>query len=143
MQKVQKGDTIKVHYKGTLNDGTQFDSSEGREPLQFTVGENMVIHGFDRGVLEMEIGDKKTIEIPFLEAYGPMNPEMIITVPRYEFPAELGELREGLQLSMVDQNGNEFPVEIIAIEGEAVTLDGNHPLAGKDLTFEIELVEII
>ncbi len=142
MQKVKKGDTIKVHYKGTLNDGTLFDSSEGREPLQFIVGENMVIHGFDRGVLDMQIGDKKTLNIPSLEAYGEINPNMIIQVPKTEFPEELGELKVGMQLSMVDQMGNEIPVEIIELNEDTVTLDGNHPLAGKDLIFEVELVEI-
>lgn len=142
MQQVKKGDTVKVHYKGTLSDGTLFDSSEGREPLQFTVGENMVIHGFDRGVLDMKVGDKKNLNIPCLEAYGETNNELIIEVPKTEFPSELGELQEGMQLSMVDQMGNELPVEVIEIKEDIVILDGNHPLAGQDLTFDIELVEI-
>lgn len=143
MAQVKKGDTIKVHYKGTLTDGSLFDSSEGKEPLEFTVGEQMVIYGFDNGVLDMQVGDKKTLNIPCLEAYGEMNTELMIEIPKSELPEELGEVTEGMQLNMVNQDGYELPVEVIEIKEDAIVLDGNHPLAGQDLIFEVELVEIV
>ncbi|MBK8330742.1 MAG: FKBP-type peptidyl-prolyl cis-trans isomerase [Bacteroidetes bacterium] len=133
MAQVKKGDTIKVHYKGTLTDGSLFDSSEGKEPLEFTVGEQMVIYGFDNGVLDMKVGDKKTLNIPCLEAYGEMNTELMIEIPKSELPEELGEVTEGMQLNMVNQDGYELPVEVIEIKEDAIVLDGNHPLAGQDL----------
>jgi peptidylprolyl isomerase len=143
MQVVKKGDAIKVHYKGTLTaDGSIFDSSEGREPLEFTVGEGMVIHGFDNGVMDMKIGDKKIVEIPFMEGYGPLNDQMIIEFPLQEFPTDLGEPAIGMMLHLSDPEGNQLPVTITEIKESTFVLDGNHPLAGKDLTFEIELVEI-
>ncbi len=143
MTQVKKGDTIKVHYKGTLSDGSMFDSSEGKDPLEFTVGENMVIFGFDQGVLDMKVGDKKTLNIPHMEAYGIVNEELMIEVPKSELPEELGEIKEGMQLSMVNESGYEIPVEVVEIRDETIILDGNHPLAGEDLTFEVELVEIV
>jgi peptidylprolyl isomerase len=143
MSQVKKGDTIKVHYKGTLSDGSLFDSSEGREPLEFTVGEQMVIHGFDNGVIDMKVGDKKTLNIPYMEAYGEVNEELLIEIPKSELPEELGELTEGMQLNMVNQDGYEIPVEVIEIKDDAIVLDGNHPLAGEDLVFDVELVEIV
>ncbi|MCC7028896.1 MAG: peptidylprolyl isomerase [Chitinophagaceae bacterium] len=143
MSQVKKGDTIKVHYKGTLSDGSLFDSSEGREPLEFTVGEQMVIHGFDTGVIDMKAGDKKTLNIPYMEAYGEVNEDLLIEIPKSELPEELGELTEGMQLNMVNQDGYEIPVEVIEIKEDAIVLDGNHPLAGEDLVFEVELVEIV
>ncbi|MBK7042059.1 MAG: peptidylprolyl isomerase [Bacteroidetes bacterium] len=143
MAQVKKGDTIKVHYTGTLTDGSLFDSSEGKEPLEFTVGEQMVIYGFDNGVLDMKVGDKKTLNIPCLEAYGEMNTELMIEIPKSELPEELGEVTEGMQLNMVNQDGYELPVEVIEIKEDAIVLDGNHPLAGQDLIFEVELVEIV
>lgn len=143
MAQVKKGDTIKVHYKGTLADGSLFDSSEGKDPLEFTVGENMVIHGFDHGVLNMVVGDKKTLNIPSLEAYGQVNEDLIIEIPKSELPEELGEISEGMQLNMVNEDGYEIPVEVIEIREDAIVLDGNHPLAGMDLIFDVELVEIL
>ncbi len=143
MAQVKKGDTIKVHYKGTLTDGSLFDSSEGKDPLEFTVGENMVIFGFDNGVLNMAIGDKKTLNIPSMEAYGQVNEDLVIEIPKSELPEELGEISEGMQLNMVNQDGYEIPVEVIEIKEDAIVLDGNHPLAGMDLIFEVELVEIV
>ena len=143
MAQVKKGDTIKVHYKGTLQDGSIFDSSEGREPLEFTVGENMVIHGFDHGVIDMNVGDKKTFNIPCLEAYGEINEDLMIEVPKAELPAELGEPQVGTQLSMVSPEGYEMPVEIVEVKENSILLNGNHPLAGADLIFDVELVEIM
>ena len=143
MAQVKKGDTIKVHYKGTLTDGSLFDSSEGKDPLEFTVGENMVIFGFDNGVMNMAIGEKKTLNIPSMEAYGAVNEDLVIEIPKAELPEELGEITEGMQLNMVNQDGYEIPVEVIEIKEDAIVLDGNHPLAGMDLVFEVELVEIV
>ena len=142
MAQVKSGDKIKVHYHGKLNDGETFDSSEGRDPLEFEVGSGMVIKGFDDGVTGMSVGEKKTINIPFAEAYGPINPEMIIEMPKDRFPEDL-ELGIGMPLMMSDQQGQQFQVKIVEIKEEAVMLDANHHLAGKDLTFYLELVEIV
>jgi peptidylprolyl isomerase len=143
MQQVKAGDTIKVHYKGTLTaDGSMFDSSEGRPPLEFTVGEGMVIHGFDHGVMNMSVGEKKIVEIPALQAYGPVNEQMFFEFDKAQIPEEMGEPQAGMELNMMDQDGNHLPVVITEVRETTIVLDGNHPLAGKDLTFEIELVEI-
>jgi len=141
MQQVKKGDTIKVHYHGKLVDGTTFDSSEGREPLEFEVGSGMVIPGFDDGVTGMSIGEKKTVQIPADEAYGPLQEDMILEFPKDKFPADMVP-EEGMQLSMNNGQGQEFQVLIKEIKEEVVVLDANHPLAGKDLIFDLELVEI-
>jgi FKBP-type peptidyl-prolyl cis-trans isomerase 2 len=141
MEQVKSGDTIKVHYHGTLNDGSIFDSSLQREPLEFTVGSGMVIPGFDEGVMNMAIGDKKTVNIPCAEAYGVVNEDMILPFPKNQFPADM-QPEVGMQLMMNNQDGQQFPVVIVAVEEENVVLDANHPLAGKDLTFDLELVEI-
>ncbi len=138
---VKKGDNIKVHYTGRLNDGTVFDSSEGRDPLEFTVGSGMVIPGFDNGVLEMNVGDKKTIDIPVDQAYGQASEENVIDFPKSNFPEDM-EVEVGAQLYLNGQNGNPIPVVVKEIKEEAITLDGNHPLAGKDLIFDLELVSI-
>lgn len=137
---VKNGDTIKIHYKGTLADGTIFDTSEQREPLEFEVGSGMVIKGFDDGVMGMAIGDKKTIHIPAAEAYGEENPQMIFEVNRTEIPANIPLELNGM-LHM--QNGEQtVPVKIISLSDSTVKLDANHPLAGKDLNFDLELVAI-
>jgi len=141
MAQVKSGDTIKVHYHGKLTSGETFDSSAGREPLEFEVGSGMVIKGFDEGVTGMAVGEKKTINIPFNEAYGPRNPEMIIEMPKDRFPKDM-EIAVGMPLGMSDQNGQQFQVTIVEIKEEAVMLDANHPLAGQDLIFDLELVEI-
>ncbi|MEO5948227.1 MAG: FKBP-type peptidyl-prolyl cis-trans isomerase [Chitinophagaceae bacterium] len=142
MVQVKSGDKIKVHYHGKLNDGETFDSSEGRDPLEFEVGSGMVIKGFDDGVTGMSVGEKKTIQIPFAEAYGPVNPEMIIEMSKDRFPTDM-ELGIGMPLMMSDQQGQQFQVKIVEIKKEAVMLDANHHLAGKDLIFDLELVEIV
>ena len=142
MQQVKSGDTVKVHYHGRLTDGTTFDSSDGREPLEFKVGSGQVIKGFDEGVTGMAVGDKKTISIPPEEAYGPRQEEMVIEFPITNFPPDI-KPEVGMTLNMHDENGQELPVVITAISEEAVTLDANHPLAGQDLIFNIELVEIV
>ena len=141
MAQVKKGDTIKVHYHGTLTNGTIFDSSTGREPLEFEVGSGMVIEGFDNGVLEMAVGDKRTVSIPAEQAYGPKNEDMIMEFPIDRFPEDLVP-EVGLQLNMSNNQGEQFPVIIVEVAEEYVLLDANHPLAGKDLIFDLELVEI-
>jgi len=141
MSQVKKGDTVQVHYHGTLSDGTIFDSSNGREPLEFEVGSGMVIAGFDNGVTGMTYGEKKTIHIPFMEAYGPVQDEMIMEFPKAQFPPHIVP-EVGLQLSMSNGSGQQFPVLIAEVKEESVVLDANHPLAGKDLTFDLELVAI-
>jgi FKBP-type peptidyl-prolyl cis-trans isomerase 2 len=139
---VQSGDTIKVHYHGRLSDGTTFDSSAGRSPLEFTVGSGQVIKGFDDGVQGMVVGDKKTIEIPFIHAYGPEDPSMIVEFPVERLPEDL-KPEIGMQLNMNNAEGQQFPVVITEITDENIILNANHPLAGKDLIFDLELVEIL
>lgn len=141
MQQAKTGDKVKVHYQGRLTNGETFDSSEGRAPLEFEVGGGMVIKGFDDGVTGMAVGEKKTVNIPFAEAYGPRNPEMLIEFPKERFPKEM-ELEKGMQLMMTNENGQQFPVVVDQIKDDEVILDANHPLAGQDLIFDIELVDI-
>ena len=142
MQQVKSGDKVKVHYHGKLTNGETFDSSEGRSPLEFEVGGGMVIKGFDDGVTGMSIGEKKTVNIPFNEAYGPRNPEMVIEFPKDRFPQDM-EIEIGMPLAMSGGNGEQFQVVVTEIKEDSVMLDANHPLAGQDLVFDIELVEIV
>jgi FKBP-type peptidyl-prolyl cis-trans isomerase 2 len=142
MNQVKKGDKVRVHYHGRLNNGQTFDKSEGREPLEFEVGSGMVIMGFDEGVKGMVVGDKKTINIPFDQAYGPRNPDMVIEMPKDRFPKDM-ELEVGMPLGMSDGQGQQFEVTITEIKDDSVILDANHPLAGQDLIFDLELVEIV
>ena len=141
MTLAKAGDTVKVHYTGTLDDGTIFDSSEEREPLEFQLGEGQVIPGFEDAVVGMNVGDIKTTRISSEEAYGLHDEDMVLTVPREQFPPDIEpELDQQLQLRQPD--GSSFEVTIIDITEDNVTLDGNHPLAGEALTFTIQLVEI-
>jgi FKBP-type peptidyl-prolyl cis-trans isomerase 2 len=142
MKQVKSGDKVKVHYHGKLTNGETFDSSEGRAPLEFEVGSGMVIKGFDDGVTGMTVGDKKTISIPYNEGYGPSNPDMIIEMPKDRFPEDM-QLEIGLPLMMSDGSGQNFQVVVTGIKEDSVMLDANHPLAGKDLVFDLELVEIV
>jgi len=142
MQQVQNGDKVRVHYHGKLRSGETFDSSEGREPLEFTVGSGQVIPGFDNGVKGMAPGEKRTIEIPVQGAYGEKSQEMIIEFPKNQFPPEM-QPEVGMQLMMNNGQGQQFPVTIAELREETVMLDANHPLAGQDLIFDLELVEIV
>ncbi|MFZ3033446.1 MAG: peptidylprolyl isomerase [Parvibaculum sp.] len=138
---VANGDTVKVHYTGTLGDGTVFDSSQGREPLGFTVGSGQVIPGFDSAVADMNVGESKTFTIPCAEAYGEHDPRMVQDVPRSEMPPEM-ELTVGMRLSARGPDGREIALVVNELTDEVVKLDANHPLAGQDLTFAIELVSV-
>ena len=141
MAQVKRGDTVKVHYTGTLEDGSVFDSSEGREPLQFTVGSGQVIVGFDEAVTGMAVGEKKTVLIPCSKAYGEMQGDLVMTVPLTQVPPDL-TLEEGMLLEVGGAKGEVLRVKVIEINADAVVLDANPPLAGKDLTFALELVGI-
>lgn len=141
MKQVQNGDKVKVHYNGKLRSGETFDSSDGREPLEFTVGGGQVIKGFDQGVMGMQVGDKKTVEIPVEDAYGEKREDMVIEFPKDQFPPDM-KPEEGMQLMMNNGAGQSFPVTIAEVKEDSVVLDANHPLAGQDLIFDIELVEI-
>ena len=140
MTEVKKGDNVKVHYTGKLNDGTVFDSSEGGEPLEFAVGSGQVIAGFEEGVVGMKVGESKVIEIPVEKAYGKRNDAMVIQAPIEQVPPDLNpEL--GMRLEMGGANGEILRVVVTEITDSHITLDANPPLAGKDLIFEVELVE--
>jgi len=141
MAQVQSGDTVKLHYKGTLQDGTVFDSSEGRDPLQFEVGAGQIIPGLDEALPGMAPGDTKSVTIEPEQAYGDTNPNAIQSVPRETIPAEL-EIAVGTALQVETTDGRQIPVTVTEINDENVVLDANHPLAGKTLTFDIELVAI-
>lgn len=142
MQQAKKGDKVKVHYHGKLTTGETFDSSSGKDPLEFEVGSGSVIKGFDEGVAGMEVGEKKTINIPVDEAYGARSEDMLIEFPKDRFPQGM-EIEEGMQLMMSNGAGQNVPVIVNEIKETSVILDANHPLAGEALIFDIELVEIV
>ena len=140
MSHAKPGDTVRLHYTGTLDDGSEFDSSRGRTPLEFTLGAGQVIPGFDEAVNGMRVGERKTVTIPADQAYGARQPELILAVPRAQVPSHIAlEVGQELQLS---QEGHAFQVTVREVTDEQVVLDGNHPLAGQALTFALELVEI-
>ncbi len=141
MSEVKSGDTVRIHYTGSLTDGSVFDSSEGRDPLEFTVGTGQVIKGMDAGLEGMAVGEKKTLNIPCQEAYGPINPAARQSIPRDGIPADI-PLEIGIQLQMQSPDGQVLPVTVVEVAHDTVTLDANHFLAGKDLVFEIELVSV-
>ena len=135
------GDTVRVHYTGTLEDGTTFDTSVGREPLEFTLGEGKMIPGFEKAVYGLKVGKSKTVTIPAEEAYGPHRDDLVIVVEREQLPADL-DPKVDQQLQMQQTDGRTAVVIVIDVSETTITVDANHSLAGKDLTFEIELVEI-
>lgn len=141
MSHAKAGDTVRIHYTGTLSDGSTFDSSVGRDPLEFTLGSGQVIAGFDKAVDGMARGEKKTVEIPANEAYGEHDPRRVQSLPRTQVP-EGTPLDIGTQLQITAHTGQAFMVTVSEVTDVEVVLDANHRLAGKELTFEIELVEI-
>ena len=141
MTQVKSGDTVRIHYTGTLKDGSTFDSSQGRDPLEFVVGSGQIIPGLDKAIPGMTVGDKKTVDVPADEAYGQADPNARQAVPRAEIPEDL-PLEIGTPLQVQTPQGQVLQVTVAEVTDEHVTLDANHPLAGKDLTFAIELVAI-
>lgn len=141
MSQAKTGDTVKIHYTGTLDDGTQFDSSAGRDPLEFTLGSGQVIPGFDKAVEGMAVGDEKSVNIEPEDAYGPRNDQMVQDIPRGGLPDDL-EPEVGMGLQARGQDGQVINLVVTAVGDDSITVDGNHPLAGQNLNFEIQLVEI-
>ena len=142
MGQVKEGDVVRVHYTGTLTNGEQFDSSVGKDPLEFTVGAGQMIKGFDAAMPGMAVGEKKTINIAPEDAYGAKNEEAIIEFPKAHVPADM-KLEPGMQLTLSDQAGNPVQVIVMAVKDDVIILDANHFLAGEALVFDIELVEIV
>lgn len=141
MSQAKTGDTVRVHYTGKLDDGTEFDSSDGRDPLEFEVGKGLVIPGFEEAVVGMAAGDKTSVTIPPDAAYGPKLDHLVMSVDRAQLPPDLDpELGDRLEMTGEDQK---MVVTVTEMTDDTVTLDANHPLAGKSLTFEIELVAIV
>jgi peptidylprolyl isomerase len=141
MTQAKQGDTVKVHYTGRFKDGTVFDSSVGKEPLEFQLGAGHVIPGFDAGVTGMTVGDKREVEIPADQAYGPYHPELAGELERDRLPADLTP-EVGMVLQMMHPSGMPFNVQVTGVSDDKVTLDANHPMAGKDLIFNLELVDV-
>jgi len=141
MSQAKTGDSVQIHYTGTLDDGTQFDSSAGRDPLAFELGSGQVIPGFDKAVDGMTAGDSKSVNIPPEDAYGPHHSRLVQEVPRSALPDDL-EPVEGMGLQAEGADGQAVNLVITAVRDESITVDGNHPLAGKALNFDIELVSI-
>jgi peptidylprolyl isomerase len=142
MEQVKDGDVVKVHYTGKLTNGEQFDSSTGRDPLEFTVGAGQMIKGFDAAMPGMKVGEKKTINILPEDAYGVKDEQAMIDFPKENIPKEM-KPEVGMQLQLRNENGQPFPVTIAEIKDDIIILDANHSLAGKELVFDIELVEIV
>lgn len=140
MSIAKNGQSVKVHYTGKLEDGSVFDSSQGREPLAFTIGEGQMIPGFEKAVMGMAVGEVRETNISCQEAYGERSDDLIVEVPKEQVPNDI-QPEVGMQLAINDGNRSR-PVVVTAVEPEKIVLDANHPLAGKDLTFKIELVEV-
>lgn len=141
MSEAQEGNTVKVHYTGSLEDGTVFDSSQGREPLEFKIGEQRVIPGFEKAVTGMSPGEKKKETIPADDAYGPRRDDMVLEIDRKQLPENV-QPEVGLQLQMTTTDGKQVPVKIAEVEEAKIKLDANHPLAGQDLIFDLEMVDV-
>lgn len=142
MSQAKAGDTVRVHYTGTLDDGSQFDSSAGREPLEFALGSGQVIPGFDTAVAGMSVGESRSVRIPVEDAYGARHDELVSEVPRSALPADL-EPDVGMHLQAQGPDGRLMQLLVVAVSDESFTVDGNHPLAGQALNFAIELLEIV
>lgn len=141
MARAKNGDMVKVHYRGTLDDGTVFDESTGKDPLEFKLGERNLIPAFEEAVIGLSPGEKRTVKIAAKDAYGEVEAAAIIRVEKTELPRDMIPVA-GLQLQMMDPDGNAAFAVITGVDETHVTIDGNHPLAGKDLVFEIELVSV-
>ena len=141
MSAAKSGDTVSIHYTGTLDDGTQFDSSAGREPLEFTLGSGQVIAGFDAAVTGMAVGDKKSVRMEADEAYGERREELVQEVPRSALPDEI-KPEEGMALQSQSPEGHIMNLIVTGVSDDSITVDANHPLAGQALSFDIELVKI-
>ena len=141
MSQASSGDVVRIHYTGTLEDGSQFDSSKGRDPLEFKLGSGQVIPGFDQAVAGMAVGETKTVTIAPEDAYGPRNEQAVQEVPKSALPDDL-EPVEGMMLQAQNQNQQPVQLTVVSVQDESITVDANHPLAGKALNFEISLVEI-
>lgn len=141
MTKVKDGSNVKVHYTGKLTDGTVFDSSEGREPLAFTIGAGMMIPGFEKGVMDMAVNEEKTINILPEDAYGVARKEMIAEVPKSQLPADM-EVEKGMQLMSQTPDGQQMAVKVVDVKDDSIVVDANHALAGKELVFDIKVVEV-
>jgi len=141
MTQAKNGDSVSIHYTGKLSDGKIFDSSEGKEPLSFTLGSNQVISGFEEAALGMMVGESKTVTIPKEKAYGVYDTEKVIQFPKERIPVDV-ETEVGMQVKLQNQDGQEIVVRVTEVSEEHVILDANPPLAGKDLTFDIELIAI-
>ncbi|KUK61091.1 peptidylprolyl isomerase [Methanoculleus sp.] len=142
MAQAKEGDTVKVHYTGKLEDGTVFDTSDEEAPIEFTIGRGQIIPGFEKAVIGMEPGEKKTAVIPPEEAYGPRSEDMTLTVDRGQFPEEINP-EPGQQLQVQQPDGRAAVVVVSDVSESTVTLDANHPLAGQPLIFEIQLVDVV
>jgi peptidylprolyl isomerase len=142
MAAAKSGDTVRIHYTGTLGDGSEFDSSSGRDPLEFALGGGQVIPGFDAAVTGMSLGDKKTVTIEPDDAYGQRHEQLVQQVPKNTLPENI-EPAVGMQLQSQSPDGQIMNLVIVEVEEESITLDANHPLSGQALTFDIELVEIL
>ena len=141
MSQAKSGDTVKIHYTGTLDDGTQFDSSRGREPLEFELGKGQVISGFEKAVEGMEVGDNKSVRLEPEDAYGPRHDQLVQEVPRSALPNEI-KPEVGMKLQSQAADGHRIPLTVTAVTDQSITVDANHELAGENLKFDIELVEI-
>ena len=141
MSQVKENDTVRVHYTGKLSDGQIFDSSLEREPLEVELGKGMLIPGFENGIIDMKINEKKTINIPVAEAYGDVQKELMYEVKKEQLPPDMTP-EVGMGLASKDENGREVQFRVAAVNDDHIIVDANHPLAGKDLTFDLELVEI-
>lgn len=142
MEQAKNGDKVRVHYTGKLTNGEEFDSSKNREPLEFTVGAGQMIKGFDAAMPGMAVGDKKTINILPADAYGEKDDQAMIEFPKENIPKDM-KVEVGMQLQLRNENGQPFPVTIAEIKDDVIVLDANHSLAGKELVFDIELMEIV
>ena len=141
MSQVKENNTVKVNYTGKLSDGQVFDSSEGKEPIEFTLGQGRLIPGFEKGLIDMELNEKKTITIPKEEAYGEVNKDLIQEVKKSELPQEMAP-EVGMGLVSKSPDGQEMNLLVVEVRDETIVIDGNHPLAGKELIFDLEVIEI-